>query len=99
MNKKSGRRVLKFARAASEATTDHVPENDLDGRRKKAQSEKSMRARIEAAAAYKGCTAEELAAMPESELLRLQNLGRKTVDFLQNPGRGDPLQSPNPRKP
>jgi DNA-directed RNA polymerase alpha subunit len=66
---------------------------------KKAHSEKSMRARIEAAAAYKGCTAEELAAMPERELLKLQNLGRKTVDFLQNPGRGDPLQSPNPRKP
>ena len=49
---------------------------------KKAHSEKSMRARIEAAAAHKGCTAEELAAMPETELLKLRNLGRKTVDFL-----------------
>ena len=61
---------------------------------KKAHSEKSMRAKIEAAAAYKGCTVEELAAMPERELLKLQYLGRKTVGFLQNPRRGDPLQKP-----
>ena len=55
---------------------------------KKAHSEKSMRVRIKAAAAYKGCTAEELAAMPERELLKLQNLGRKTVDFLQKSKKG-----------
>ena len=50
---------------------------------KEAQSEKSIRARIKAAAAYKGCSVEELAAMPESELLKLPYLGRKTVEFLK----------------
>jgi hypothetical protein len=50
---------------------------------KEAHSEKSIRARIKAAAAYKGCSVEELAAMPESELLKLPYLGRKTVEFLK----------------
>jgi hypothetical protein len=55
---------------------------------KKARSEKSMWVKIKVAAAYKGCTVEELAAMPESELLMLQHLGRKTVNFLQKSKKG-----------
>jgi hypothetical protein len=64
---------------------------------KKAHSQKSMLAKIKAAAAYKGCTVEELAAMPESELLMLHNLGRKTVDFLQKSKKG--LSPPEPQIP
>jgi hypothetical protein len=51
---------------------------------KKAHAEKAMWARLKGAAAYKGCSLEELAEMSDYQLRITPNLGRKSIELLKN---------------
>jgi hypothetical protein len=71
----AGRRLIEPA--ALRELFDAAPEQEMASR------EKPLWSRIERIAAQEGCTVEELAARPESELLRLADLGRKSVEKLK----------------